>query len=266
MTILEEIIFSKHQEVAAAKERVPVKLLEKSPGFNRKPHSLSASILDSAKTGIIAEFKRKSPSKGIINHQSSVEEVTTGYYRAGASGLSILTDGPYFGGALADLERARQLVNLPILRKDFILDEYQVIESKAGGADAILLIAAALDASGIKNLSRLARSLGLEVLFEVHRAEELELACDEIDLVGVNNRNLDTFEVNIELSEQLVSKIPSQFIRISESGISSTLAIQKLRKIGYQGFLIGERFMKMREPAAAFSDFVKQLMDEDDQS
>jgi indole-3-glycerol phosphate synthase len=257
MTILDKIIKNKKRELISLKRLVSVRTLEESSLFGRKVISLSRSVTDKNKTGIIAEFKRKSPSKGIINSISRVEDVTSGYCSEGASGISVLTDHRFFSGSNEDLKCARMGSTIPILRKDFIIDEYQVIESKSIGADAILLIAAALDKNEILILSRLAKSLEMEVLFEIHEQNELEKANRYIDIIGVNNRNLKTFEVNTEISELLAGKILPGFIKISESGISSPLVIKKLRASGYDGFLIGEKFMCTADPVKAFSDFVK---------
>jgi indole-3-glycerol phosphate synthase len=264
MTILERIIIHKRQELADSRTKRPVKVLEKNNLFNRTTLPLTTSILSTNKTGIIAEFKRKSPSRGIINNQAILEEVTTGYFRFGASGLSILTDQKFFGGSVDDLIRTRELNPIPILRKDFIIDEYQIIESKAIGADAILLIASILETGQTYNLARFARSLDLQVLLEVHRLVELHHLNEFVSMVGVNNRDLNTFIVDTDLSIQLADSIPSDFVKISESGINSPMTIKKLRKSGYQGFLIGESFMLAPEPATAFSDFVKLLMFEND--
>ena len=203
MTILEEIIVHKRKELAAAIEEVTVKDLEKRIFFQRTPVPLTTYLVNPEKTGIIAEFKRKSPSRGIINADAILEEVTTGYFRSGASGLSILTDQKFFGGCAADLERARELNPIPILRKDFVIDEYQVIETKALGADAILLIATALDKRHARELARFAHSLGLQVLLEVHGSGELDRVNEFVDIIGVNNRDLRTFTVDTELSLQL---------------------------------------------------------------
>ena len=259
MTILDKIIENKRRELNLLIQATPVRDLENSILFKRQIISLSEFLLDKSKTGIIAEFKRKSPSKGIINSLSAIEEVTAGYFREGASGVSVLTDTQFFGGSNVDLLRARNKSIFPILRKDFIIDEYQVIESKSIGADAILLIAAALGNQEILNLSRLARSLGLEVLLEIHEPDELEKVNQYINIIGVNNRNLKTFEVNTDISEKLEEKIPDGYIKISESGISSPQVINKLRACGYNGFLIGEKFMGTPDPVKAFSEFVKDL-------
>jgi len=260
MTILDKIIKNKRRELNLLTEATPVRDLENSILFKRQIISLSEFILDKSKTGIIAEFKRKSPSKGIINSLSAIEEVTSGYFREGASGVSVLTDTQFFGGSNADLLRARNKSIFPILRKDFIIDEYQVIESKSIGADAIILIAAALGKQEINNLSVLARSLGMEVLLEIHEPDELEKINQYVNIIGVNNRNLKTFEVNIDISEKLAAKIPNGFLKISESGISSPRVIKNLRVFGYNGFLIGEKFMGTPDPVKAFSEFVKDLI------
>lgn len=260
MTILDEIIDNKRKELALAIERTTIRDLEKRKFFSRPILSMTDYIIDPDKTGIIAEFKRRSPSRGIINADVTIEEVTTGYFRSGASALSILTDNAYFGGSESDLTRARELNSIPILRKDFILDEYQVVEAKAMGADAILLIAAVLSAAQVLQLARFARSLGMQVLLELHGRSELDRLCEFVDMVGVNNRDLNTFEVDMEVSLELAGEIPTEFVRISESGITSPLVIKKLRSAGFQGFLIGENFMRAPDPVLAFSDFVKLII------
>jgi indole-3-glycerol phosphate synthase len=260
MTILDRIIENKKRELAVLASAKSVKVLEKSSLFRREAISLSAFILAENKTGIIAEYKRQSPSKGIINSVSDVVEVTSGYFKAGASGVSILTDNVFFGGSNADLLRVRERSLFPILRKDFIIDEYQVVESKSIGADAILLIAAALGAKNILCLAELARSLGMEVILEIHEPEELDKVNQYVTIIGVNNRNLKTFEVNTDLSEKLAENIPTGFLKISESGISSPVIIKKLKAAGYNGFLIGEKFMSTPDPVYAFTEFVKDII------
>jgi indole-3-glycerol phosphate synthase len=260
MTILDKIIAYKRKELMFFREHTSLSDLEKSKLFSRETVSLSQSLSDHVKTGIIAEFKRKSPSKGIINPDALVANVTQGYAGAGASGLSILTDRKFFGGSCDDLMLARELNVIPILRKDFIIDEIQVVESKAAGADAILLIAAALAKDQIHKLSSLSHSLGMEVILEIHTRDEIEMVCENIDIIGVNNRDLRTFDVNINLSVEIADKIPGQFLKISESGISSPSAIKYLRQAGYNGFLIGGYFMKKEDPVSAFSDFVKGVL------
>ena len=228
--------------------------------FKREIIPLSEYLLDNSKTGIIAEFKRKSPSRGVINSSASILDVTSGYIREGASGISILTEAQFFGGSTSDLKNARENSLIPILRKDFIIGEYQVIESKAIGADAILLIAAALKNHVILNLAQLARSIGLEVLLEIHDVDELNKLNQYINIIGVNNRNLKTFEVNTDISHEIAREIPAGYVRISESGISSPQIIKNLRSSGYNGFLMGEKFMSAPDPVFAFSEFVKGLI------
>lgn len=258
MNILDTIVAQKKMEVALRKQQTAVAELEKGRFFAHETLSLKKFLLDPARTGIIAEFKRKSPSKGIINDRVTVEEVTTAYANYGASGISVLTDEKFFGGSLDDL-LAATINRVPLLRKDFMIDEYQIIEAKAYGASVILLIAACLTPAEVKKMAATAKNLGLEVLLEIHNDEELKHICDEVDLVGVNNRNLKTFEVSIETSLNLINKIPSQKPAIAESGISSVDTIVTLRGAGFKGFLIGENFMKQPSPSVAFADFVNQL-------
>jgi indole-3-glycerol phosphate synthase len=259
MTILDEIIAYKKKEVASCKELISLKELKEQEFFHRETYSLKASILDKKKTGIIAEFKRKSPSKGIINDVVKVEDVTTGYAAGGASGLSVLTDFNFFGGSIEDLLKARQVNQIPILRKEFIVDEYQIIEAKAFGADAILLIASVLEAKEIEKLYKVANSLNLEVLLEVHDEEELKKINGHADLVGINNRNLKTFVVDIENSIKLAGMLPADISKIAESGIDSPETIIRLKNQGFDGFLIGENFMKTSNPGLAFKEFVQKL-------
>ncbi len=259
MNILDKIIHHKKQEVAEKLLKKPLKELEKNKYFNHKTLALTDALLDNEKTGIIAEFKRKSPSKGVINDEVTIEEVTTGYFRGGASALSILTDTVFFGGSDRDLMRARELVSIPILRKDFIIDEYQVVESKAIGADAVLLIAAALEKNQLKKLASLAVSFHLQVILEVHEPSELSMVTPDISVIGVNNRNLKDFRVDINCSVKMAKLLPSDSVKISESGIHSADMINTLKAVGYNGFLIGEQFMHQPDPALAFMSFVKQL-------
>jgi indole-3-glycerol phosphate synthase len=262
MTILDKITAQKAIEVATAKAEVSIQDLEKSEFFTRKINSLVASLSSENSTGIIAEHKRKSPSKGVINDQLSVEEVTQGYAKAGAAGLSVLTDTGFFGGNKEDLQKSR-IANpsMPILRKDFMIDEYQVYEAKAWGADVILLIAACLSPEQIKDLSQKAHELGLEVLLEIHDQEELDGSpLAYVDIVGVNNRNLKNFaENNVNASLTLAEKIPANIIKISESCISEPETIHLLKSVGYQGFLIGETFMKDASPGTKLGEFVAKV-------
>jgi len=260
MTILDKIIARKTVEVEQAKRAVPLAALEQRPLFSRPCLSLYNAVHDSKKNGIIAEYKRASPSKGIINDQVSVSTVVKGYQEAGVSAVSVLTDGPFFSGRLEDLEAARAVLQVPLLRKEFIIDEYQIIEAKAHGADIILLIAAVLDPTRIKALSELSRSLGLNVLLEVHNREELERSMmDSVDAVGVNNRNLNDFSVSLDHSLTLVDLIPQKFVKVSESGISNPDTIRQLRNAGFQAFLIGENFMKAADPLGAVKKFVEEI-------
>ncbi|NRA91884.1 MAG: indole-3-glycerol phosphate synthase TrpC [Psychroserpens sp.] len=259
MDILTKIVIDKRKEVDLRKQLIPVSQLEHSTLFERETNSLSHRLKQS-KTGIIAEHKRRSPSKQVINNTLNVFDVANGYETAGVCGMSVLTDGKYFGGSLDDLLTARASCNLPLLRKEFIIDEYQIIEAKAHGADVILLIAAVLDRDTIKHFSQLAQQLGIEVLLEVHNEEELQKSImPSLDMIGVNNRNLKTFEVSLETSKALSQEIPDDFVKVSESGISSTEAIKTLRPFGFQGFLIGENFMKTDNAGESAAQFIKEL-------
>ena len=260
MTILDTIVERKKVEVEQAKQRVSLAALQTYPLFPRKCYSLRESILDPQRTGIIAEFKRASPSKGLINGKASVSQVVKGYQAAGASAVSVLTDSDFFQGTLADLTEARQALQIPLLRKEFIIDRYQIAEAKAYGADVILLIAACLSSQEIETLSIYAKSLGLSVLLEVHNEEELNRSIfDSIDAIGVNNRNLKDFTVSLDHSYDLVNKIPDRFIKVSESGISDPATIKDLKKVGYNAFLIGENFMRTASPQEAIQAFVAEL-------
>ncbi|HEY4935136.1 MAG TPA: indole-3-glycerol phosphate synthase TrpC [Puia sp.] len=256
--ILEKIVSYKKEEIKLRKKESPVHLLEKQAGFKREIFSMKKFLTDPEKIGIIAEFKKKSPSKGIINDSAIVEEVTAAYARCGASMISVLTDSPSFGGSTEDLIHAR-FNNLPILRKDFILDPYQLVESRAMGADVILLIAACLRPAETRSLAAAAHQLGLEVLLEIHEEKELDHLCSDIDVVGINNRDLKTFTVDIDRSIRLAELLPFNKLRISESGIRDIETILQMKTAGFNGFLIGEQFMKAPDPAIAFASFVDQL-------
>ena len=262
MTILEEICARKRHDLQAIKQQVsPRELYRKVEAIMDQPancRSLSQALRQSP-TGIISEFKRKSPSKGWIKQDASPEIIAPAYQQAGAAALSILTDGPYFGDSNADLQTARPLVSLPILRKEFIVDEYQVFEAKQIGADALLLIAACLTREQCRTLSRTARQLNIETLLEIHSDEELDYIGDDINIVGVNNRDLHRFRTDVQTSVTLASLIPAEFVKISESGITSADDIQMLRLYGYNGFLIGERFMREADPAQALQQFIAAL-------
>lgn len=260
MNILDQIIEHKKKEVEERQGLYPIKFLEQSIFFNSPAVSLKKYIQRKDKSGIIAEIKRKSPSKGVINSNVSVERTSIGYMQAGASALSILTDKHFFGGSNEDLTTARKYNFCPILRKDFTIDEYQIVEAKSIGADAILLIAAALSVAKLKELAKFAKSLGLEILLEVHNKLELESNLNaDVDLIGVNNRDLKTFNLSLDISKELASLIPKAFVKVSESGIESPEAIIELKKYGYEGFLMGQNFMQHSRPEQAAKDFIKQL-------
>jgi len=259
MSILKNIVIDLKKELKLKKSIIPVSEYEKMSLFARNTISMSDSIKKN-NFGIIAEFKRRSPSKNEINNKLSVHEVCRNYQIFGASGLSILTNLKYFGGSLEDLALARSACTLPILRKDFIIDEYQIYEAKAFGADTILLISTILTRDEIANLSKKAKELNLEVLLEVHNNEELkEGLVEHVDIIGVNNRNLKSFKTDIQISEKLFNQIPDKFLKISESGLNNDNSIKKLKKIGYQGFLIGEKFMVSSDPGKELKKTLENL-------
>lgn len=259
MNILSKIVADKRKEVDLKKSLIPASQLEASALFDSDTFSLAKALRESS-TGIIAEHKRRSPSKSTINQDTNVGQVAKGYQKAGVCGMSVLTDIKYFGGSLEDLVLARASVTMPLLRKEFIIDEYQVLEAKANGADVILLIAAVLSRAEIKTFSELAKSLDVEVLLEVHNETELQKSVmPSLDMLGVNNHNLKTFEVSLETSKTLSTLIPDDFVKVSESGISSIEAITDLKTYGYQGFLIGENFMKTADPGKSAAEFIQKL-------
>ena len=258
MNILDKIIAKKKIEVEKRKASKSIYELEQGLFFKNKTLSFKEFLLREDKTGIIAEFKRQSPSKGIINNNSTVEEVTTAYAKYGASAISVLTDEEFFGGSLNDL-LAATINDVPLLRKDFIVDEYQLVESKAYGAEIILLIAACLTVEEVRSLASVAKNIGLNVLLEIYNEEELPHICDDVDVVGVNNRDLKTFKVDINRSIELGKIIPADKVKISESGIDDIATIELLKEHGYKGFLMGEKFMKEKNPGEAFQEFVREL-------
>jgi indole-3-glycerol phosphate synthase len=260
MNILDKIIEHKRGEVDQLKNLISIKKLEQRLDFARPTLKMTEFILDKSLTGIIAEFKKKSPSKGVINATAAVEATTKGYVAGGCSALSVLTDSNFFGGSNDDLKKARAVNRVPIIRKDFTIDEYQVVEAKSIGADAILLIASVLDPKLSKSLTALAHSLNLQVLLEVH--DETELAAHincGANMIGVNNRNLKTFAVSLEASKKLAPLIPDGVVKVSESGITSPDTILELRQFGFRGFLIGENFMKQSNPGEAAISFMSDL-------
>lgn len=259
MNILDKIIADKHKELSLKKRLITTKHLENFPLFSRETSSL-ASALKNSNSGIIAEHKRRSPSKDVIHQGHNVQDVASGYEKAGVCGMSVLTDAKYFGGSLDDLLLARAAAGMPLLRKEFIIDEYQILEAKAFGADVILLIAAVLSRKEIKSFSQLAKNLRLDVLLEVHDQEELEKSMmPSLDMLGVNNRNLKTFEVSTGVSKDLSENIPADFVKVSESGISDVETIKDLQQYGYRGFLIGENFMKTEDPGKSAAEFINKL-------
>ncbi len=259
MNILDKIVAAKRIEIAERQEMTPLSILAQRPYFKEPCHSIRRSLKATGSTGIIAEHKRKSPSLGWIRQDSDAAAVAQGYALAGAAGMSVLTDEPFFGGTLSDLQRARRTVSIPLLRKDFIIEEYQLFEAKAYGADFILLIAECLRKEEIKFLAESARNLGLEVLLEMHDDEGLDKLCDAITCVGINSRNLKTFEVSLDNAINLAAKIPDSFVKVAESGISKPETIGLLRGYGFEGFLIGEAFMKTNDPSIAIADFISKI-------
>ncbi len=259
MNILDEIVEYKKTEIKNARSKVPEAKLIASPYFSLDVPSLKKSLLNHPEFPVIAEFKRRSPSKGDINKNALVKEIVPEYEKAAVSGISILTDHHFFGGHHSDLSEARDLVDLPLLRKEFIIDPYQVMEAKAIGASAILLIAAILNKTQARNLARLAKSIGLEVLMELHDEKEAELLNEHIDMAGINNRNLKTFEVNLEHAANLASLLPPEMLPVAESGIASIQDLLFLKKAGFKGFLMGGHFMKQANPGEACRKFMQDL-------
>lgn len=257
MNILETIVAQKKKEVEEKSATTSIDALMKNVSGNS--YSLKDSLNVSRSAGIIAEFKRKSPSKGWIHEHINVNEVVPAYEANGAAAASILTDKNFFGGDLEDLKSARHQTKIPLLRKDFMIDEYQLYEAKSFGADVILLIAACLSKQQTKELAKKAKELQLEVLLEIHSEKELDYVCDEVDVIGINNRNLETFKTDVQTSVELIKKIHFDKPLISESGIDNIETILQLRDLGFKGFLIGEYFMKQQNPAIAFADFMKAL-------
>lgn len=258
MNILQKIIDHKRIILEEQKKNFPISVLEQSMYFTREVFSLKKN-LQQKDFGIIAEFKKQSPSKGIIHDNPDVEEIVSKYTAAGVAGCSVLTDEKFFGGSNADFIHARQKVDAPMLRKDFIIDEYQLIEAKSIGADVILLIAECLTKAELLQLAKTAKGLGLEILVEIHSEKQLEKINEYVDIVGVNNRNLETFNVNIHTSLNLIDKIPNDFEKISESGISNAKSVVRLNQVGYKGFLIGEHFMKTENPGESCRLFIEEV-------
>lgn len=260
--ILDKIIAKKRLEVAKAKEQTGIDSLIRSIIDSAPYRPLTGKFkenLTRSATGIIAEFKRRSPSRDWIFKDARIENIIPLYSKNGASAISVLTDPSFFGGTLADLEEARKLTETPLLRKDFIIDEYQLYQAVLYGASTILLIAAALSVNETRGLAKKAKELGLDVLLEIHNEQEIAHINEYIDVIGVNNRDLTTFVTDVQISFGLADKIPGEFIKISESGISQPQTVTELRQAGFQGFLMGENFMKTDDPGKALDDFIKQL-------
>ena len=256
--ILSEIVANKRFEVDMQKQAISIEALQE---FLYKPlpcHSLRESLIDS-KTGIIAEFKRRSPSKGWIHPKVDPKDVVPYYAMAGAAGLSILTDEKFFGGNLGDIKSIRKFVDTPILRKDFIVDEYQLYQSKLIGADIVLLIASILSKEQFMQMLNKAHELKLEVLLEVHDPSEIEYITPEVDVVGINNRHLGSFITDVQHSFEMAELLPQENVLISESGIKDTNTICQLRKAGYKGFLIGETLMSQEDPAEKLRDMIQEI-------
>lgn len=256
--ILSEIIANKRFEVDLQKQAISIEQLQEGISEASVIRSMKQALA-SSKSGVIAEFKRRSPSKGWIKQDARPEEIILSYATAGASALSILTDEKFFGGSLKDIRIARPLVEIPILRKDFIIDEYQLYQAKIVGADAVLLIAAALEQEKCNELTEKAHSLGLEVLLEIHSSDELGYINNEIDMVGINNRNLGTFFTDVENSFRLAGQLPQDAVLVSESGISDPEIVKRLRTAGFRGFLIGETFMKTEQPGETLQNFLQTI-------
>lgn len=261
MNILDKIIATKKKEVAQRKKQVSIADFERTEFFGRPVYSMTEHLQKKSPVGIIAEFKRRSPSKGNIFNEAEVIPVVSGYEEAGCAGISVLTDEQYFGGKLEDLMVARSTVEVPLLRKDFIIDEFQIVEAKSAGADLILLIAEVLTGAEVLHLSRFARSLGLEVLLELHSEEQIPKLNEYLNIVGINNRNLKTFSVDLDASIRLLDRLEGDFIRISESGLSDPEAVVKLIDAGFEGFLVGENFMKTRRPGSACQEFIQEIIE-----
>jgi indole-3-glycerol phosphate synthase len=259
MNLLEKIVKAKQRDIQLDKQKAPVALLEKGEFFLTPVRSLEKSLLEKEGFGIIAEFKKQSPSRGIINSSALPGEVCRQYFDSGAAAVSILTNGKFFGGSTADLLEARRSVGGPILRKEFIIDEYQIIESKSIGADAILLIADILSAHDLDRFFSLASSLRLEVLFEIHDISGIGKLPGGARLVGVNSRNLGTFSIDMDILKKTIKMLPAHTLKIAESGIDSVETLFRLNSKGFGGFLIGELFMRETDPAKACDSFISNL-------
>lgn len=261
MYILDKIVAHKKKQVTRQKKSIPIKALEREVFFRREPFSLSKALEQSTKSGIIAEFKKRSPSKPDINLTAKAREIIPQYAFNGATAISILTDEHFFGGSADYIKTGRDFADIPLLRKDFTIDEYQIIEAKAIGADAILLIAEILTNEQIKQFTSTAHDLGLSALLELHHQEELDKINLNVDVIGINNRDLRTFTVDFNHSKSMFEKLPSEITKISESGISHPEIVKELMSVGYKGFLIGEYFMASDNPGKACVEFINAVKD-----
>lgn len=255
--ILEKIAATKRREVAAMKKLIPFEQLrEQVSDVSREVISMRGSILNH-EVGIIAEHKRRSPSRGEISPISEVGEIAESYVKNGAAAMSVLTDTSYFGGSLTDLAVARVAApSLPLLRKEFIVDEYQLYQARIFGADAILLIAAMISVEEVRQLNGIAHELGMQTLVEIHSLSELKSVPLDADMVGVNNRDLTSFSTDISNSALLVDRLPSGIVKIAESGIKTPEDVRRLKTIGFDGFLIGEAFMSTPDPGGTLRKFI----------
>jgi indole-3-glycerol phosphate synthase len=256
MSILETITNYKRKEVEAAKSLVSMQQMRRQANFAVVPTRSFSEAIKQSPTGIIAEFKRRSPSKAEISPMADAETVIKAYTQSGATCCSVLTDTAFFGGSLTDFSIARRATHIPLIRKDFIVDEYQIYQSRFYQADAILLIAAVLTADEISNYIRVAHDLNIQTLLEIHNERELDKFDSATDMVGINNRDLHNFVTDVEASCRLIERLPKQTVKISESGISSPAQVRELREAGFDGFLIGERFMKHEHPGDALKEFI----------
>lgn len=259
MNFLELIAETKQKEVKIRKSQCPASALEKSSFFLRDTLSLKSELCRAGSSGIIAEFKRRSPSHGIINLDTLPEEVCLDYVKAGSSAVSVLTDNEYFGGTSDDLVSVRKNVDCPVLRKDFIIDEYQILEARSIGSDAILLITELLPAGKLEKLFRFARSLGLEVLVELHDRKSMAKIPYDAEIIGINNRDLSTFDVKTLKSAELICSLPQNIVKVAESGIRSAEDCLNLKKSGFNAFLIGGYFMESSEPGQRCEKFISEL-------
>lgn len=257
--ILEDILAHKRLEVEREKAALPPSRLYSLAEGKPAPCRSMCASLAASRSGIIAEFKRKSPSKGWIKEEGRADIIPVSYAKAGAAALSILTDREFFGGNLDYIREARPMVDCPILRKEFIIDDYQLYQAREAGADAVLLIAAALTLPDYGRLARKARELGLEVLLEIHSERELDYLAERPDMLGVNNRNLGTFHTDVENSFRIADLLPADLLLVSESGISHPATVRRLREAGFRGFLIGEAFMRQPDPGTALRDFIREV-------